>query len=114
MIESIAEFKRQLAGFLSLYDFGEIDKIWRDRDEWHGLESEEWVDAVLWIEDCQLFMLINGYSEGWEETYEQFEQLVRKCGLHWEMQNQCVVYLGDCEKLDAICARKQGDKSWQE
>lgn len=103
MRTALEEFKAQLGAWFELNEWRSIDKVWRD--EWNS-DKPEWAGAVLYIEEHELFELLNGYGTDDTDDYITFESLMSKCGVWWEMYNTCVCWIYIPEVLDAYMDKK--------
>lgn len=98
----LQDFKRQLAGYMSLHDLGDIGSVWRDLDQWG--EVPGWCGGVLYIEEGQLGRVFNAWRDDWVEHQNAIECLMQTHDVWYEMQDCCVILLYVQEVMDAITA----------
>lgn len=107
MRDKFEEFKAQLAGWCSLNEMKSLEGVWRTREQWSN-ELPEWVNSVLYIEDHELFHVFNGYSEAYPDDMNVIEKLFEQCGVWWEQENACVVWVYDTDVLDNFINKEIG------
>lgn len=93
-----------------------IDDFKIKLDEWcklKGFSSVDWitdvapynvppqVPVVLCIENHELFNILNGYSDDYGMAlYNEFESLMKGCGVWWEQQDSCIVWIFNEDTFD--------------
>lgn len=85
---SIETFKPAFAGWLAYRELGDFAKVWHDKPLQEDAPS--WAAAALYIEEGGLSGVFNlGDTEMWTE----FENLLTKHKVWWEMEDSCWIWL---------------------
>lgn len=88
----VEEFKAQLDGWCKLNGFKSASEIWIDDVSPYCVPAQ--VPVVLCVESHELFNILNGYAdEPGMRFYNEFESLMQKCGVWWEQQDSCIVWI---------------------
>lgn len=97
----LEEFKAQLDGWCSLNQFRPVAGIWIDDVAPYKVPSQ--VPVVLCIEEHELFSILNGFADDPNmKLYNEFESLMQKCGVWWEQQDSCIVWIFEEGAFDEV------------
>ena len=105
--ERLEEFKAKLSDLMTELEAGEIEKVWRTREQWAGHDLPEWVAGVVWIENSSLCDYFGGHRHEWHKVVDRVESLMQECGLWYELENSCVMWLYDEQVMNALMDQKE-------
>lgn len=103
----LENFKAQLDGWMRYHDLYTnnkgIEGVWgppRPGDA-------EWIGAIVYIEDSCLYGIFNAWRGDWVELLSEVEALMEKCGVWYEQEDCCNLWIYDPDVLDAHCEQKE-------
>ena len=108
MTPAVEKFKRQFDGWMryrDLYGNGTLESIWLP-----PTEDKEWVAARIWIEDTELFGVMNAYRDDFAELEGELTNLMESCGVWYEQENCCILWIYDPDVLDAFMDTQEAAK----